>query len=56
MLTPNGSIDEVIVVYNHAKNSAEQQLREELLLPVDTVGSFEAAKAETADESAGEKL
>ena len=23
----NGSIDEVIVVYNHAKNSAEQQLR-----------------------------
>jgi len=51
----NGSIDEVIVVYNHAKNSAEQQLREELLLPVDT-SVFEAAKAETADESAGEKL
>ena len=51
----NGSIDEVIVVYNHAKNSAEQQLREELLLPVDT-SAFEAAKAETADESAGEKL
>ena len=51
----NGSIDEVIVVYNHAKNSAEQQLREELLLPVDT-SAFETAKAETADESAGEKL
>lgn len=51
----NGSIDEVIVVYNHAKNSAEQQLREELLLPVDT-SAIEAAKAESADESAGEKL
>lgn len=29
-------IDEVIVIYNHAKNAAEQQLREELVLPVDT--------------------
>ena len=50
-----GKLDEVIIVFNHAKNAAEQQLREELLLPVDT-SAFEAAKAETADESAGEKL
>ena len=40
----NGSIDEVVVVYNHAKNAAEQQLREELVLPVDT----EALEAELA--------
>lgn len=32
----NGTIDEVVVVYNHAKNAAEQTLREELVLPVDT--------------------
>lgn len=31
----NGAIDEVHVVYNHAKNAAEQQLRTELVLPVD---------------------
>jgi F-type H+-transporting ATPase subunit gamma len=32
----NEEIDEVIVVYNHAKNAAEQVLREEMILPVDT--------------------
>lgn len=32
----NGDLDEVIVVYNHAKNAAEQVLREETLLPIDT--------------------
>lgn len=32
----DGSLDEVIVVYNHAKNAAEQILREELVLPIDT--------------------
>lgn len=42
----NGDIDEVIVVYNHAKNAAEQQLRQELVLPVDT----EKLKAELADD------
>lgn len=31
----DGSIDEVIVVYNHTKNAAEQVLREELILPLD---------------------
>lgn len=42
----NGTIDEVIVVYNHAKNAAEQQLREELVLPVDTA----ALEAELATD------
>lgn len=31
-----GTIDEVIVVYNHAKNAAEQLLIEEVVLPIDT--------------------
>lgn len=31
-----GEIDEVIIVYNHAKNAAEQQLRQETVLPIDT--------------------
>lgn len=30
-----GELDEVIVVYNHAKNAADQQLREECVLPID---------------------
>lgn len=48
----NGSIDEVIVVYNHAKNAAEQQLREELVLPVDTsaLEADPAADGVAADE------
>lgn len=32
----SGDIDEVVVVYNHAKTAAEQVLTEELVLPVDT--------------------
>lgn len=43
----NGEIDEVVVVYNHAKNAAEQQLREERVLPVD-------ASALEANTAAGE--
>ncbi|MEG0758758.1 MAG: ATP synthase F1 subunit gamma [Raoultibacter sp.] len=43
-----GSLDEVIVVYNHAKNAAEQVLREELVLPVDTATLL----AEVADAAA----
>ena len=51
-----GDLDEVIVVYNHAKNAAEQQLRTEQLLPVDT-DKFEAASAaEGESEGAGEHL
>ncbi|NGM17581.1 ATP synthase F1 subunit gamma [Xiamenia xianingshaonis] len=52
-----GDIDEVIVVYNHAKNAAEQTLREEVVLPVDT----DALEAELAadgvvEEAAEQKL
>ena len=32
----NGDVDEVIVVYNHAKNPVEQELCQETVLPVDT--------------------
>ncbi len=46
----DGSIDEVIVVYNHAKNAAEQQLREEMLLPVDTDKFVSADESEGASE------
>ena len=43
----NDTIDEVIVVYNHAKNAAEQKLREEVLLPIDKGnGAAEAATEE----------
>ena len=47
-----GELDEVILVYNHAKNAAEQRLREELVLPIDTAALLEkpAADAE-ADTS-----
>ncbi|MEF9876833.1 MAG: ATP synthase F1 subunit gamma [Gordonibacter sp.] len=53
-----GELDEVIVVYNHAKNAAEQTLREELVLPIDTEvlladsGLSPEAKAETEHASA----
>lgn len=42
----NGTIDEVVVVYNHSKNAAEQVLRTELVLPVDTA----ALEAELATD------
>ena len=40
----NGEIEEVVVVYTHAKNAAEQQLREERVLPVDA-SALEASTA-----------
>ena len=46
-----GSLDEVIVVFNHAKNAAEQNLREELVLPIDTA-TLLAEVADTATQSA----
>ena len=48
--TRRASLDEVILVYNHAKNAAEQRLREELVLPIDTAALLEkpAADAEAA--------
>lgn len=51
----NGTIDEVIVVYNHAKNAAEQKLREEVLLPIDTE-AFASDKGNGAAEAATEEL
>ncbi|WP_251231254.1 ATP synthase F1 subunit gamma [Adlercreutzia aquisgranensis] len=48
-----GSVDEVFVVYNHAKNAAEQQLRTEQVLPVDTAALLAASDQE---EQAGDKL
>ncbi len=44
-----GELDEVILVYNHAKNAAEQVLREELVLPIDTTDLLK--EAGVADES-----
>lgn len=47
-----GSVDEVVLVYNHAKNAAEQVLREEVILPVDTQAVMAAtAQAEAATEA-----
>lgn len=47
----NGELDEVIVVYNHSKNAAEQQLRDEMVLPIDS----EALLASDAEKGEGEK-
>ena len=51
----DGSLDEVIVVYNHTKNAAEQILREEVILPLDPevlsnihLGSFGGTKSNAA--------
>ena len=46
-----GELDEVILVYNHAKNAAEQRLCEELVLPIDTAALF--GEAGDAAEAAG---
>ena len=35
----SGKVDEVFMVYNHARNSADQDLREEQILPVDPLGN-----------------
>ena len=45
-----GELDEVLVVYNHAKNAAEQQLRQETVLPVDTSAFASAQGEESAPE------
>lgn len=45
-----GELDEVIVVYNHAKNAAEQTLREELVLPVDTNALLAEAGLDAGEE------
>ena len=47
----DGSLDEVIVVYNHAKNAAEQVLREEAVLPIDTEAFVQKAVVESEVEA-----
>ncbi|MEY8562024.1 ATP synthase F1 subunit gamma [Eggerthellaceae bacterium 3-80] len=46
-----GTIDEVYLVYNHAKNAAEQQLRQQIVLPVDTSVLDENTPAVEADQT-----
>ncbi len=57
-----GDFDKVVIVYNHAKNAAEQVLRQEVILPIDAQSlaaeTSEAAKAAAAalvsNEESGE--
>lgn len=49
----NEEIDEVIVVYNHAKNAAEQVLREEMILPIDTEVLLHAGAGEDSEDGDG---
>lgn len=44
-----GTVDEVVIVYNHSKNAAEQELREEIILPVDTEAVTAAAEETPSD-------
>ena len=46
-----GEIDEVYLVYNHAKNAAEQQLRQQIVLPVDTSVLDKNSEAVEADQT-----
>lgn len=48
-----GNLDEVYLIYNHAKNSAEQVLRTELVLPVDTEALLSAKQGEEGQASSG---
>jgi F-type H+-transporting ATPase subunit gamma len=49
-----GLLDEVIILYNHAKNAAEQEVCEEMILPVDTeviqTGGVKAARPRKGGE------
>jgi F-type H+-transporting ATPase subunit gamma len=47
-----GEYDQVVLVYNHTKNAAEQVLREEVVLPVDT--SFVSVPAATDEDNVSE--
>ena len=49
-----GELDEVFVLYNHSKNAAEQVLRTELVLPVDTAALDAELAAEGVQQEAGE--
>ena len=43
-----GSVDEVVLVYNHCLNAASQELRQDVILPVDTAAVLAAAEEEPA--------
>ncbi|MBQ9021601.1 MAG: ATP synthase F1 subunit gamma [Eggerthellaceae bacterium] len=47
-----GEYDKVVLVYNHAKNAAEQELRTETVLPIDSdvLGKADEAEEESAAE------
>lgn len=47
----NGSVDEVVLFYNHARNAADQDLRTEQLLPVQVPESEPKADANAAEAS-----
>ena len=46
----NGNVDEVVVFYNHARNAADQDLREEVVLPI----SADALAATEVEANEGE--
>ena len=46
-----GELDEVYLIYNHAKNAGEQVLRTELVLPVDTEALLADQKTAEGEES-----
>lgn len=48
-----GELDEVYLIYNHAKNAAEQILRTELVLPVDTETLLSGQKEQAEGELSG---
>ena len=48
-----GNLDEVYLIYNHAKNAAEQILRTELVLPVDTETLLSGQKEQAEGELSG---
>ena len=50
----SGEYDKVVVVYNHAKNAAEQQLREEVILPIDTQAIAEEPSTTVDEREVGE--
>lgn len=52
----SGEYDRVVIVYNHAKNAAEQQLREEVILPIDTSALTEGAEQGEEHTEGGEAV
>ena len=49
----DGLLDEVYIVYNHAKNAAEQTLRQETILPIDPEALLEQSAASVEGKEGG---